>query len=109
MMFPDLVEVKSVKAGGHLKFGVPKEAIYKMLPDPDRYMLFVLAMDRNQYRGVQESMQQEEAAIPMSKVREMLNEMDDTIECVDVGGSGAFCGVPSDKFSAIATKYGVDL
>lgn len=48
-------------------------------------------------------------AMPMSKVREMLNEMDDTIECVDVGGSGAFCGVPSDKFSAIATKYGVDL
>ena len=64
MMFPDLVDMKTVKAGGHLTFGVPKEAIQKFLPDPDRYMMFVMAMDRNQYRDTQEKLSRISPASP---------------------------------------------
>jgi len=48
-------------------------------------------------------------AMPMAKVRDMLKEMEDAIECVDVGSCGVFCGVKAEKFCAIASKYGVDL
>ena len=48
-------------------------------------------------------------AMPMAKVRDMLKEMEDAIECVDVGSCGVFCGVKAEKFCTIASKYGVDL
>lgn len=49
-----------------------------------------------------------EPVYTQSEVVTMLKEMEDAVECVDVG-SYVFCGVPSDKLNAIAAKHGIVL